>query len=142
MTVAAQKGNLVVVSTSSGGGSPTYTPVTSARATSLTVNKSQVDVTTITSGGVKTLLAGAGITSFSISLSGAFEDSSQDKVLQAAAFAVPDAFLPLKLSCGNGDTYIGTFAVTSYKVAGTYNGEQTYDLSLDSSGAVTFTPGT
>jgi TP901-1 family phage major tail protein len=140
MTTAAQKGSLFVLATKNSGSPVTYTTLTSARSTDMTINNSQVDVTTITSGGAKTLLAGAGITSMQITLSGVFEDSTQDKQVQAAATA--NTIGQYKLAGGNGDTYIGQFALSSYKLAGTYNGEQTYSVTLDSSGAIAFTPGT
>jgi predicted secreted protein len=139
--MAAQKGNLFVVEVGTGSpGSYTYSSLTSARSVDWTLNNSQVDVTTITSAGWKTLLQGAGIQDMAISVSGVWEDAAQEKTLVTAANA--NTFLPLKWINGNGDTFTGSFAVTSYKRAGTYNGEETYTASFASSGAITYTPGT
>ena len=139
--MAAQKGNLFLIGVGSGSGSSiSYTNVTSARSVDWTINNSQVDVTTITSAGWKTLLQGAGIQNMSITLSGAWEDSTVEKSVVTAA--TTNAFLPLKFTNGNGDAFTGSFAVSSYKRAGTYNGEETYNATFDSAGAVTYTPGT
>jgi predicted secreted protein len=139
--MAAQKGNLFLIEVGTGTApSYTYTSLTSARSVDWTLNNSQVDVTTITSAGWKTLLQGAGIQDMAISISGVWEDSTGEKTLVTALNG--NTFLPLKWVNGNGDLFTGLFAVTSYKRAGTYNGEETYTASFASSGAITYTPGT
>jgi TP901-1 family phage major tail protein len=138
--MSAQKGNLFLLGVGSGSGSSvTYTNVTSARSVDWTLNNSQVDVTTITSAGWKALLQGAGIQSMAITLSGAWEDAAVEQAVVTAATG--NTFLNLKFTNGNGDEFVGSFAVSSYKRAGTYNGEETYNASFDSNGAVTYTPG-
>ena len=39
----------------------------------------------------------------------------------------------------NGDLLVGSFAVNTLEAAGEFNGAQTYNVSLESSGDVTFT---
>lgn len=138
--MSAQKGNLFLIGVGSGSGSTiTYTNVTSARSVDWTINNSQVDVTTITSAGWKTLLEGAGIQSMSITLSGAWEDAAIEQAVVSAATG--NTFLNLKFTNGNDDEFTGSFSVTTYKRAGTYNGEETYNATFDSNGAVAYTPG-
>jgi len=44
-----------------------------------------------------------------------------------------------KLLFGDGDHIVGSFQITSYERAGEFNGEETYSLTLESSGQVTHT---
>ena len=44
-----------------------------------------------------------------------------------------------RIEFDNADVIEGSFQLTSFEVAGDYNGEQTYNLSLESSGALTVT---
>ena len=43
------------------------------------------------------------------------------------------------LAFEDGSSAKGTFIVSSYERAGEYNGEETYSLSLESSGTITWT---
>jgi TP901-1 family phage major tail protein len=139
--MSAQKGNLFLIEVQTAVGPPAvYSGLTSARSTDWNINNAQVDVTTITSAGWKTLLAGAGIQDMTISVSGVWEDSAQEKILATAALA--NTLMTLKFTNGNADAFTGSFAVTSYKRAATYNGEETYTASFTSSGAVVYTAGT
>ncbi len=138
--MSAQKGNLFKLELKNSGSPVTYSAFTSARSTDFTVNNTQVDVTTMTSAGWKTLLQGAGIQDLAISISGVWEDSTQEQALVTATFA--NTFLALKWVNGNGDSFVGNFAVPSYKRSGTYNGEEAYTASFASTGPVTFTAGT
>ena len=138
--MAAQKGNLFVIENGVGPSPYTYTAITSARSSEFTINNTQVDVTTITSAGWKTLLQGAGLQSMAITASGVWEDSAQEKLWVTAA--TTNAVVNLKWTNGNGDIIVGSFVITSYKRAGTYNGEETWNATFESSGSVTYTPGT
>lgn len=140
--MAAQKGSSFLLKDNSTG-----TPATigGLRSTSMTVNGEMVDVTTkdsavfITSGNDKgrDLLQGGGIRSMSISASGVFTDNSQENILRG--FAFDGAVETYQLVFGDGSTIDGDFLITSYERAGEYNGEETYSVTLESSGAITYT---
>jgi len=107
------------------------------RSTSFTLNGEEVDVTNKDSGGWRALLAGAGVTSMSISGSGVFQDDVTLAAMRVAAIAKTlDAYTILFES---GDDYTGTFQCTSVEQSGEHNGEVTYSVSLESSGVITFT---
>lgn len=140
--MAAQKGSAFLLKDNATG-----TPATigGLRATSMTVNGEIVDITTkdsstlVTSGGDigREILSGAGIRSLTISASGVFTDGSTDENVRDAAFK--GELNAYQLVFGNGDTVDGTFAITSYERAGEFNGEETYSLTLESSGVMTYT---
>jgi predicted secreted protein len=46
-----------------------------------------------------------------------------------------------QLVFGNADTIDGSFKITSYERSGEFNGEETYSITLESSGQITFTAG-
>lgn len=142
--MAAQKGSSFLLKDNASG-----TPATigGLRATSMTINGELVDITTkdsttFVSGGNdkgREILAGGGIMSMSISASGVFTDGTDDENVRDAAFK--GELNAYQLVFGNADTIDGTFKITSYERSGEFNGEETYSLTLESSGAVTFTAG-
>ena len=141
--MAAQKGSAFLLKDNSTG-----TPVTlgGMRSTSMSINGETVDVTnkdsstfTGTAGDDigRLLLANAGIRSMSISASGVFIDSASENTTRATAFS-GDA-VNYDLIFADTSSAKGSFIVTSYERAGEYNGEETYSLSLESSGTITYT---
>ena len=141
--MAAQKGSaLLLKSTPQGGSEQTLAGL---RSTSMTINGEMVDITTkdsdaLVSGGVtkaRELLAGGGVSNMAISASGVFTDATlENEVRSRAQKGTIDAY---KLVFGDGDNIAGNFQLTSYERAGEYNGEETYSLTLESSGQVTHT---
>lgn len=133
--MAVQKGSALLVKI--GGGSPeTFTTVAGLRDTSITMNAETIDVTNKDSSRVRTLLADAGIQSFSISGSGVFTDSSSEASVRTAFSA--STFSNFQLLVPDFATFTGAFQVTSIEYAGSYNGEVTYSMSFESAGTITF----
>ncbi|KHQ52266.1 MULTISPECIES: phage major tail protein, TP901-1 family [Mameliella] len=108
------------------------------RATRISFNAEQVDVTTLEStGGWRELLAGAGVKSASLSGSGVFKDGATDERARQIFFdGVTPAFQVIIPDFG---TVEGPFQVTSIEYAGAHDGEATYELALASAGALSFT---
>ena len=82
------------------------------------------------------MLPQGGVQSMTISGSGVFTDTSAEQQLRtdfggstftSYSFIVPDLGI-----------FAGTFQITSLEFAGEFNGEATYSVTLESSGAVTF----
>ena len=92
------------------------------------------------SGGVtkaRELLEGGGVSNMAISASGVFTDSALENDIRVRAQKGQiDSY---KLVFGDGDNIVGNFQITSYERAGEYNGEETYSLTLESSGQITHT---
>ncbi len=108
------------------------------RATRISFNAESVDVTSLeSSGGWRELLAGSGVKSATISGSGVFRDDTTDERARQIFFdgQVPD----FQVIVPDFGIIEGPFQVTSIDYAGTYNGEATYELSMASAGALTFT---
>ncbi len=135
--MAAQNGkDLLIKLDLTGGG--LFTTIAGLRATRISFNAETVDVTSLESqGGWRELLGGAGVRSASVSGSGVFVDSATDDRARQIFFAgTVEQFQVIIPDFGIVE---GPFQITAIEYAGSYNGEATYELSLASAGALTFT---
>jgi len=108
------------------------------RATRISFNAEAVDVTSLESqGGWRELLGGAGVKSASISGSGVFKDAGTDERARQIFFdgETPD----FQVIIPDFGVIEGAFQMTSIEYAGSHNGEATYELSMSSAGALSFT---
>jgi TP901-1 family phage major tail protein len=143
--MAAQKGLDVLMKIDISG---TKTTIGGLRSTSITLNDESVDITNKDSLGNRTLLAGAGVNSLSVSGSGVFTDSAAEVAVRTAFQAQQNtsdgtsaqtaAFESFQFRIPNLGTYTGAFQITSLEYAGEYNGEATYSMSFESAGYITF----
>ena len=119
-------------------GAGQFETIAGLRATRISFNAESVDVTSLESqGGWRELLAGAGVKSASISGSGIFRDATTDERARQIFF---DAEVPnFQVIIPDFGNVKGAFQITSIEYAGTHNGEATFELSLASAGALTFT---
>ena len=108
------------------------------RATRLSLNAETVDVTSLESaGGWRELLAGAGVKTAAISGSSVFRDANTDARARQIFF---DAEMPgFQVVVPDFGVIEGPFQITAIEYAGSHNGEATFDLSMSSAGALTFT---
>ncbi|RBI87682.1 phage major tail protein, TP901-1 family [Rhodosalinus halophilus] len=115
-----------------------FQTVAGLRATRLSFNAEQVDVTSLESqGGWRELLAGAGVKSASIAGSGVFRDADTDERARQIFF---DGETPeFQVVIPGFGTVAGPFQVTGLEYAGTHDGEATYEIALASAGALSFT---
>ena len=143
--MAAQKGSAMLLKIDQSG---TQTTVGGLRSTGITFNDEAVDITNKDSLGMRTLLAGGGTQSVSISGSGVFTDSTTEQAVRTAYFAQANtsdgsaaqaaAFEDFQVIVPDLGTFTGTFMIATMGYSGEFNGEVTYDLTLESSGYVTF----
>lgn len=117
--------------------SGTFTTIAGLRSTSITANKEMVDITNKDSSGVRTLLAGAGINSLTISGSGVLTDDPVHDTLEGLRTA--STISDFQVVIGTQGTYEGPFEITSLEFSSEYNGEVTYSLTLESAGSITYT---
>ena len=131
--MAAQKGSDVLIKIAVSGSQVT---VGGLRSSSITLNDEMVDISTKDSSNNRELLPQGGIQSMSISGSGVFTDTNSEQqvrtnfggaTLSSMSFVIPDL-----------GTYSGSFQITSLEFAGEYNGEATFSMTAESSGAITF----
>ncbi|WP_417485508.1 phage major tail protein, TP901-1 family [Maricaulis salignorans] len=119
-------------------GTGSFTTIAGLRATRMSFNAESVDVTSLDStGGWRELLGGAGVRSANLSGSGVFRDADTDERARQLFF---DGETPaFQVVIPDFGTVEGPFQVTALEYAGSHNGEATYELSLASAGALTFT---
>ena len=136
MAVQAGKDLLVKVDMTSDG---QFETIAGLRATRVSFNAETVDVTSLDSaGGWRELLVGAGVRSAAISGSGVFRDEGTDERARQLFF---DGLTPeFQVIIPDFGVVEGPFQVTALEYAGSLNGEATYELSLQSAGALVFTP--
>lgn len=135
--MAAQSGKDLLVKVDMDGNGA-FETVAGLRATRLSLNAEQVDVTSLESaGGWRELLSGGGVKSAAISGSGIFRDAATDERARQIFFdgATPD----FQVVIPNFGIVKGAFQITSIDYAGNHDGEATYEMSMASAGALTFT---
>lgn len=135
--MAAQRGrDLLLKLDATGGGS--FTTVAGLRARRLAFSAGTVDVTDADSPGRwRELIEGAGIRRASLSGAGIFRDAAADASVRQIFF--DGAIRTWQVVVPAFGTVSGPFQLTALDYAGTHDGEVTYEIALESAGAVTFT---
>ncbi len=135
--MAAQNGKDLLVKVDMNG-TGLFETIAGLRATRISFNAESVDVTSLESqGGWRELLSGAGVKSASISGSGVFKDEGTDERARQLFFdGETPAFQVIIPDFGIVE---GPFQVSSIEYAGSHNGEATYEMSMASAGALSFT---
>ena len=132
------KGRELRIKVRTSTGPDVFAVVGGIRTESMTINSETVDVTDKDGNGWRELLEGAGITSMSLKGSGVVSDNAvfTDHIMAAV---MANTHVVLKIESGLGDVWQGTFAVPSAERAGEYNKEETFSITLESAGAITYT---
>ncbi|MGO7756817.1 phage major tail protein, TP901-1 family [Rhizobium leguminosarum] len=133
--MAAQKGRAVLVKYNSTGS--TYVTVGGARELTLTINNEPVDITNSDDAGIRKLLEGAGVNSISIKLQGVYVEDAAAAAIRVDASTNAHRNYQFVMPGAVTKTYQGSFMMASYEEAGSYNGAATYNITLESAGAVT-----
>lgn len=132
--MAIEKGSAFLLKVGDGAAVPVFATVAGLRTTQLSINGETVVVTNKDSGGWRQLLSGAGVRSVSVSGAGVFTGSvAETRIKGNAMTGVLDDY---RLSFESGESMTGRFLVTRLDYAGDFNGERSYTLTLESSGAV------
>ena len=115
-----------------------FVTIAGLRATRISFNTESVDVTSLESqGGWRELLAGAGVKSAAISGSGVFRDANTDERARQIFF---DGEIPaFQVVIPDFGTVQGPFQISALEYAGSHNGEASYEMTLASAGALSFT---
>jgi TP901-1 family phage major tail protein len=133
--MAAQKGKDLLLKIFDGS---SYTTVAGLRANRLSFNAETVDITHAESAGRwRELLDGAGIKRAAVAGRGLFKDASSDALMRQTFF--DGAVKNFQIVIPDFGTVAGAFQITALEFAGEHNGEVTFDLALESAGALTFT---
>jgi TP901-1 family phage major tail protein len=134
--MAAQRGkDLLLKVDETGTGS--FATVAGLRSRSLAFNAATVDVTNADSADAwRELLAGAGIRTARLSGSGIFKDAASDEVVRATFFAA--IIRDWQVVIPDFGTVQGPFQITALEYSGGHDNEVTFELALESAGALSF----
>ena len=122
-----------------------YDLIGGMQSNALSINKETVDVTDKQSAPNRTL-ADFGIRSASISGNGVFDTTAATLIrLMTSILGVSNAgaIYNFKVVFGDGTTkeqVTGPFQIVTFERTGEYNGADTFSASLESAGALTYTP--
>ncbi len=132
--MVAQKGKDLLLKIDEGAG---FVTVAGLRARRRAFNAQSVDVTDAESAGRwRELLAGAGVRRASLTGAGLFKDQASDGLVRASFFA--GSILNWQVVIPDFGTVTAPFQVTALEYAGNHDGELTFELALESAGAVSF----
>jgi TP901-1 family phage major tail protein len=132
--MAAQKGKDLLVKIDDGAG---FVTVAGLRARRLAFNAETVDITHAESvNRWRELLEGAGVKRASVAGRGLFKDAASDALMRQVFF--DGAVKSCQVVIPDFGTVEGPFQIASLEYAGEHNGEVTYELALESAGALTF----
>ncbi|WP_152051827.1 phage major tail protein, TP901-1 family [Tautonia marina] len=132
--MALQRGRDMVIKLGSG---PSAQLIGGLTETSISMNGTVIDGSTKDTEGWRELVEDAALKSFSIACSGMFKDSTTDDLMRQKAFG--QTIDTYTLVFPNGDTIVCDFQITGYSRAGSVEGVETYNYTLESSGIPVFT---
>ena len=131
----AQKGKDILLKVDNGG---TFVSVAGLRTRRLTFNAQSVDVTNSESAGRwRELLEGAGVRHASLNGNGVFKDEASDIYCRQLFF--DGSIKTWQVTIPSFGIIAGLFQMVSLDYRGDHAGEVTFDMSMESAGALTFT---
>jgi TP901-1 family phage major tail protein len=135
MVQTARTGRTLLIADGLGVGA---TVIAAMRSTNFTIQGAAIDVTDKNSTGqYRELLAAAGVVHVSVSAKGLLSGSAQTQTLVTRT--LNRSIDNYRITFDNGDVLEGLFQLVHFEAAGDYNNEQTYQISFESAGALTFT---
>lgn len=136
----AGKDFLLKLGASNGTGLAPYVTIGGMRSNSLKINTAGIDVTNKSNAPWQTLIEG-GIKSMAVDGDGVWNNDTALQAVLAAALSTTGTILNFQIVCADGDTFTGKFQIQSFDRTGPHDKEETFSISLASSGAITFTAG-
>lgn len=138
--VAATAGGTALALTNNGTGTldEQFSLIAGLRSTSFSLSTESIDISSQDSAHWKEILSTQGLRSVSISGDGVFKDEITFK--KARDLSISRALRNWRVETNTaGDYWQGCFMITSLEQSGEYNAESAYSLSLESSGAISYT---
>ena len=131
----SQNGRDLLLKIGNGGEPETFTTIGAARAVEMNLDNNPADATAMDSNGIAVLRADAGVQLFEIVLQGLFKDSAAEERLRAFNRTANN----YQLLFPNGDMYAARFVIAHYQRGGSYDGLESFTVTLLRSGAGIFT---
>ena len=134
--MTAQRGRDLLLKLDDGAGA--FVTVAGMRTQRLALNADTIDITSAESTGRwRELLAGAGVRRASISGAGVFKDMASDELVRRSFF--DGTILNWQIIVPAFGIIQGAFQISALDYRGEYASEITFELALESAGALTFT---
>lgn len=134
--MAAQKGRDLLLKIDDGAGA--FVTIAGLRTHRLALNADTVDITHMESAGRwRELLEGAGVKRASVAGAGVFKDANSDALARQAFF--DGAVRAWQIIVPSFGIIAGLFQISSLEYRGEHAGEVTFELALESAGALAFT---
>lgn len=137
--MTSQRGRDLLLKIGNGGAPETFTALGAARTVSMVLNNQSFDNTLMDGNGFQKLQADAGIQSMELMLEGLFKDAAAEETLRLSAFNRTSKNYQLLFP--NGDMYAADFVVHDYRRGGSFDGLETFAVTLVRNGSGTFTVG-
>lgn len=133
--MAAQRGKDILLKVDDGTGQ--FVTVAGLRTRKFSLNAEPVDITHSESAGRwRELLDGAGVKRASLGGGGIFKDAASDALARQIFF--DGVIRDWQVILPDFGTITGAFQITSLDYRGEHAGEMTFDLALESAGALAF----
>lgn len=139
--MATQQGRELLIKMGDGESSETFTTICGLTSKGITINGNTYDVTTATCGSESGPLwqeLQSGMKSVQVSGNGIFKDDTAEADLVATHLADTTS-TNFQVIVPDFGTFAGAFFIESFEMGGEQEGAVTLSLSLNSTGAVTFT---
>ena len=132
--MVAQKGKDLLLKIENAG---SFVTVAGLRSKRIAFNSETVDITDADSAGRwRELLAGSGVQRAAVSGSGIFKDAQSDALMRQCFFA--GEIVEWQLAVPDFGTVEGPFQITALEYSGSHDGEVTFEVALESAGAISF----
>lgn len=133
--MAAQRGKDILLKTARGDS--TFETCAGLRTKRVAFNAETVDVTDAdATGRWRQLLAGSGVQRASISGSGIFKDAASDALMRQIFF--DGEIRDWQIVLPDFGTITGPFQITALEYGGNHDAEVTFEVALESAGAIMF----
>lgn len=137
--MAAQSGRDLLLKVDASG-TGTFSTVAGVRSRKISLSAGVVDITDSDSPGRwRELLEGAGVRKAAVSGSGLFKDAGADETVRSIFFG--GLIRTWQVVIPDFGVVEGPFQLVALDYAGEHDGEVTYEIALESAGALTFTAG-
>lgn len=134
--MAAQKGKDLLLKIREG---EEFVTVAGLRARQIAFNAETVDVTHAESAGRwRELLAGAGVRRAAVSGSGVFRDAASDAIMRETFF--DGGVRDFRMDIPDFGAITGAFQIVALEYRGDHAAEVTFEIALESAGAIAFEP--
>ena len=143
-TDTVYKGRDFLIKIGDGTSPPTFNTLMGVRSRTITINNEVVDVTDSDNAPWRRLLDDAGLRSLTISASGVAKDDAagqdlMERALGMIATAGNQTLETCLMQFPNGDILEGLFMIASLERGGEHVAEETFTVTLESGGGLTFT---